>query len=426
MSSERNEAGYLRPRGYRPRLVDSHLKRLLKTNTIVRLVGPHGSGKSWCALSHGKSVVSASDESIRPILESAPEHALAGGQSPHVVDEWQIIPTLAKTASQAPYGSYLLVSSTDNHPKDERYVARTPLVRLWPFTLVESGVSNMSVSLMGLFSHGFYPMSCSLGLPELAEVICVGGWPRMQGIGAENAARLLRVQLQTVLENELPARSKRVPMAVRVVCAQAARGWKSTYEDRAHYVEGHGEKPFSRKTERDYAKIFRETYLTYQVDGWKAPIRSVSRVRFKPRTQFVDPSLPAMLLAHTPETLLDDAPALLELMRCLVLRDLNVYMSVLNPEEPTVHYYADSDGACADAVVALPDGRWGAINVAIGDAQFEQAARGLTRLRSKLGKNPDNPYPEPSFLAVAMGSCHRPRLDKRTGVYAFPIGCLTV
>lgn len=320
----------------------------------------------------------------------------------------------------------MLVSSVNGSPKDEKYVKSAPIVLLWPFTLAESGLSNMSVSLMGLFAGGFYPMPCSLGLPELAEAVCQGGWPRAQGIDAESSARLLRVKLQTVLERELPARGKRVPMAVRIACTQAACGWKSTYEDRTRYVEARGERPFSRNTERDYAKLLGETYLTYQVDGWRAPVRSVSRVRFKPRTQFVDPSIPAVLLAHTPETLLKDAPALLELLRCLVLRDLNVYASVLDPGGATLRYYTDSDGACADAVIELSDGRWGALNVAIGEAQFEQAARGLTRLRSKLGKNPDNPYPEPSFLAVAMGSCPQPRLDKRTGVYAFPIGCLTV
>ena len=115
------------------------------------------------------------------------------------------------------------------------------------------------------------------------------------------------------------------------------------------------------------------------------------------------------------------------MLRCLVQRDLNVYSSVLESEaEPTIRYYADSDGACADAVIRLSDGRWGAINVALGEAQFEEAARGLTRLRSKLRKNPESRCPDPTFLAVVMGSCSRPRLDKRTGVYAFPIGCLTV
>lgn len=427
MKGSEKDPGYLRPRGYQPRLVDTRLRHLLKTHTIVQLVGPHGAGKTWCALSHGKSVVNVADESIRPILESVPESALSGGQSPHVIDEWQLIPALAKTVATTARGSYLLVSSLDEHPRDERYLASAPTVRLWPLTLVESGVSNMSVSLMGLFSRDFYPMSCPVGLPELAEAICRGGWARMQGLGTESAARLLHVQLQTTLDQELPRRGKRLPMALRVAIAQAGCGWRSTYEQRARYVAERGEKPFSRNTEREYAEILRSTYLTYRVEGWRAPVRSVSRVRFKPRTQFVDPSVPAALLSHTPETLLQDAPALLELLRCLVLRDLGVYASVIDPDAaPTLRYYADSDGACADAVVTLPDGRWGAFNVAIGEAQFEEAARGLCRLRSKLRKNPGSDCPEPAFLAVVMGSCNRPRLDRRTGVYAFPIGCLTM
>lgn len=427
MKEKKGDAGYLRPKGYCPRLVDAQLQNLLKVHTVVQLVGPHGAGKTWCALSHGKSIVNVTDENIRPILESFPESALSGGQSPHVIDEWELIPTIAKTVSLASHGSYLLVSSLNNHPKDERHLTFAPTVKLWPLTLAESGVSNMSVSLMGLFSRNFYPMSSPMGLVELSEVLCRGGWARMQGLGTESAARLLRVQLQTALDQELLCRGKRLPMALRVAIAQAACGWQSTYEDRARYMTSHGEKPFSRNTERDYAEIFHSTYLTYRIEGWRAPIRSVSRVRFKQRTQFVDPSIPATLLSHTPETLLQDAPTLLELLRCLVLRDLNVYASILDAKaSPTVRYYADSDGARADAVVTLSDGRWGAINVAIGEGQFEDAARGLCRLRSKLQKNPESTCPEPEFLAVVMGSCNRPRLDRRTGVYVFPVGCLTV
>lgn len=427
MKRDNEDHGYLRPHGYRPRLLDQQLRHLLKTNTIVRLVGPHGAGKTWTALAQGRSVIAAEDDGIRPILENSPERALSGGQSPHVIDEWQLVPTLAKAASEARSGSYLLVSSTDHRPEEERYLASAPIVRMWPLSLTEAGLSNMSVSLMGLFSHDFYPLASPMELPEVAEAICQGGWPRLQGLGTEAAARLVTVLMQTVMEEELPRRGKRLPMAAKVACAQAACGWRATYEDFAAYARERGEKPFSRNTARDYQQILRETYLCYTVEGWRAPVRSASRVRFKPRTQFVDPSLAAILLTHTPDTLLADAPTLLSLLRCLVLRDLNVYTSALEGSgAPSVRYYADSDGACADAVITLSDGRWGALRVAIGEAQFSEAARGLTRLRSKLNKNPRRDCPDPAFLAVVMGACERPRLDRETGVYAFPIGCLTV
>lgn len=427
MKMDKRDQGYLRPHGYRMRLVDGKLRHLLKSHTIVRLVGPHGAGKSWTALAQARSVIAADDEGIRPIIETSPDRALQGGLSPHVIDEWQLIPSLAKSAAQSRDGSFLLVSSVDGRPEEERHVASTPIVRLWPLSLAEAGLSNVSVSLMGLFTHNFYPMSCPMGLPEVAEAICQGGWPRLQGLGADASARLIRVLLQTVMENELPKRGKRIPMAVKVACAHAACDWQATYEDYAAYARDRGEKPFSRNTARDYRQLFLDTYLAYVVEGWRAPIRSTSRVRFKPRMQFVDPSIPAMWLTHTPDTLLQDAPALLSLLRCLVLRDLNVYASVLEMEAaPTVRYYADSDGARADAVITLSDGRWGAINVAIGETQFDEAARGLTRLRSKLRKNPAAGCPDPTFLAVIMGSCTRPRLDKKTGVYAFPIGALTM
>lgn len=416
----------LRPNGYQPRLLDAKLHSLVTNHPVVRLVGPRGSGKSWCALAQARSVVSAEDDSIRPLLEISPEQALSGGQPPRAIDEWQLIPELARAAARAQRGPYLMVSSVDRRPVTEREIERTPLVRLWPCTLTESGASNLSVSLMGLFSHDFYPRSSPLSLGDLAELACRGGWARVQGLSPLSAARITRIVMQTSLERELAFRGKRMAMALRVSRALADADWTVTYEALADSARQRGEKPFSRNTARDYLRLLQEIYLVYPIEGWRAPIRSSSRVRIKPRLQFVDPSLPAMLLSHDPDALLDDARELLSLLRCLVLRDLNAYAETFYlDEEPRVLYYADSDGACADAVLILPDGRWGAISVALGEPQFEHAARGLVRLRDKLRRNPRRDCPEPSFLAVALGVSDRPRLDRDTGVYAFPIGCLT-
>lgn len=421
-----SEYAPLKPRGYQPRLIDAKLHHLLTTHDVVRLVGPHGAGKSWCALAQGRSVTTVSDESVRPMLETSPERAISGGQPPHIVDEWELIPELARAVASSSRPPFLLVSSTDRHPSEEKYLSGSPVVRLWPYTLTESGLSNLSVSLMGLFSNDFYPIACGMDIPELAEAMCRGGWARVQDIGGSTAGRLVQVIMQTVIEQETSFLKKRLPLAIRVYVALAACGWQSTYEDFALYVRSRGEKPFSRNTARTYLKVLQETYLAYPVSGWAAPIRSTSRVRIKPRLSFVDPSLPAMLLAQTPETLLEDAPTFLSLLRCLVLRDVNAYASVLEGDaEPTVRYYADSDGGRADAVITLSDGRWGALNVAIGEAQAPDAMRALVRLRSKLRKNPGNGCPDPSFLAVLLASCNRPRLDRETGVYVFPVGCLT-
>ncbi len=416
----------LKPEGYQPRLIDAKLHHFLTNHSIVRLIGPHGAGKSWCALAQGRSVISAADESIRPMLESAPERALSGGQPPHVVDEWQAVPGLARAAARSGKGPFLFVSSCDRHLDEEAELRDAPTLRLWPYTLTESSVSNMSVSLTGLFSRDFYPMSCDVGIPELADLICQGGWARVQGLGGEAAARLNETTVQTVMEGECARRKKRLPIALRVYCALASCGWRGTYDDFAEYMRSRGERPFSRNTVRDYLRILEEAYLAYPLRGWQAPIRSSSRVRVKPRISFVDPSLPAMLLSQTPVELLGNAPAFLSLLRCLVLRDICAYASVLDAEsEPSVRYYADSDGGSADAVVTLADGRWGALSVAIGEAQVPETARGLVRLRSKIAKNPDAGCPAPSFLAVILASCDRPRLDRKTGVYVFPIGCLT-
>ena len=55
-------------------------------------------------------------------------------------------------------------------------------------------------------------------------------------------------------------------------------------------------------------------------------------------------------------------------------RDLRIYAEAIDGE---VFHYRDSSGLEADAVVALNDGRWAAIEVKLGSKEIEEAAKHL-------------------------------------------------
>ena len=73
----------------------------------------------------------------------------------------------------------------------------------------------------------------------------------------------------------------------------------------------------------------------------------------------------------------------------------------------------------ADAIVALHDGRWGAVEIKMGQAKIEQAASNLLRLRNRVDEEKMNP---PSFLMVLTGNGYAMR--RKDGVLVVPVTCL--
>ncbi|MCR5649875.1 MAG: DUF4143 domain-containing protein [Lachnospiraceae bacterium] len=161
------------------------------------------------------------------------------------------------------------------------------------------------------------------------------------------------------------------------------------------------------------------------ISGWDAPIRSKTRLRLKPKYYFADPSLAANILGITPKRLLEDGQLFGILFESLCMHDLAVYSSVLpNAGLNPLHYYRDSDGLEIYAVIELKDGRWGAIEIKLGENKFDDAAKSLLRLRSKVLSNPLADNKEPAFMAVIVGAGEYARQDKETGIYVIPVTSL--
>jgi len=84
-----------------------------------------------------------------------------------------------------------------------------------------------------------------------------------------------------------------------------------------------------------------------------------------------------------------------------------------------VFHYRDSSGLESDAVIALNDGRWAAVEVKMGAKEIEEAAKHLIELKNKV--NTDK-MREPSFLMILTGTELAYKRDD--GVLVVPIGCL--
>ena len=70
--------------------------------------------------------------------------------------------------------------------------------------------------------------------------------------------------------------------------------------------------------------------------------------------------------------------------------------------------------------MALHDGRWGAIEVKMGQSKVEQAASNLLRLKSRIDEEKMH---APSFLMVLTANGYAMR--RNDGVFVVPVTCLT-
>ena len=67
-----------------------------------------------------------------------------------------------------------------------------------------------------------------------------------------------------------------------------------------------------------------------------------------------------------------------------LVRDLRIYSQAIGG---SVFHYRDNTGLEADAVIHLDDGRWGLIEVKLGDNFIDEAAENLKKLKDRIDTN---------------------------------------
>ena len=425
--------GSEKPETYRPRLVDERLQRLLSTFGAVEVRGTKWCGKSWAALAFGESVVHLDDPNVKTLVEVDPSLALQGAR-PHVVDEWQEVPSTWDAARRAvdaagDRGLFILTGSSTPAKDSVTHsgAGRIARVDMSTMTLWERGLSTGAVSLSGLFEGKFEPSACDTSLAPLADAICCGGWPALVGADAQTAAEVVDQYLDAMFEVSVPMKGGTPDMARRITSSLArnvatAATLQTIAQDAALGDEA-GVPAASTVTA--YLNMFEDMYVIESLCGWDAPVRAKSRLRTKPKRYFADPSIPAAALGMGSGRLLSDGQTFGLLFESLCVHDLRVYAACLpGAHSGSLRYYGDSDGLEVDVIIELRDGRWAALEVKLGEANVPDGIRNIERLRKKVASNPAARNPEPEFSAVVTATSPFCRHDAEHDVYVFPITAL--
>jgi predicted AAA+ superfamily ATPase len=410
--------------GYRGRLVDGRIESLLGSFGGVLITGPKWCGKSWTGFHHARSALLVDQKPNLAKARLAPYEALSG-EYPLLVDEWQHAPELWDAARrridfERARGMYIFTGSA-TPPGDAPMhsgTGRFATVEMRTLSSFESGDSDGSASLSALFDRGRVEVSLSdMGFPKATEIICRGGWPDAVWSANGNGAETARGYLSSVAESDISRADgvRRSATTSRAVLRSLARNSATqvkytTIRSDASRDDG---TDVSDQTVGSYVEALKKIFVVCEQEAWLPSLRSRTRMRTSPKIHLTDPSLAAAAMKATPKLLLDDPGTAGLLFESLCYRDLCVYAQNMGGE---VLFFRDEKGFEIDEIVVLDDGRWGAIEVKLGDFEFDAAARNLLRLKDRMSDGARGP----SFLAIlsASGGAAHTRDD---GVAVIPI-----
>ena len=419
---------------YKARVVDEILKKRLSGKGAVLIEGPKWCGKTTTAEQIAGSILYMADPEKEnqnlTMAEISPKRLLAG-QTPRLIDEWQIAPKLwdavrFEVDHRDEFGQFILTGSAV--PASYEHIHHTGTGRFsWllmrPMSLYESLDSTGEVSLEALFeAPEEIDGQNSLDLNRLAFLVCRGGWPRATDLEGELALEQAFDYYEAVVRSDLSRVDgvSRNPERVKRLMRSYARnqGSQATNTLICEDIAANDAESFDPDTVYTYISSLKKIFVVEEMAAWNPNLRSKTAVRTSNTRYFVDPSIAAAALGLGPQDLIADLNTFGLLFETMCIRDLRVFAEASNGN---VYHYRDKSGLECDAVVHLRNGSYGLIEVKLGgDRLIEEGAKNLKKLRDKIDTTK---MKTPAFLMVLIGVGDY-AYRRKDGVYVVPIGCL--
>lgn len=412
---------------YQPRVADAGMTDLLGALGGVLVQGPRGCGKTTTALQHARSHIRMDAGPEIPELATLDPAALLTGETPRLIDEWQLAPNLWSSVRHAiddrgEPGQFILSGSAVpiSDPTRHSGAGRIGRLRMRTMTLAESGLSSSQVSISQLRPGAVVSGRAELTYRDLAEAAIRGGWPALLEANQQQAIAFNRSYLDDLSSSAIPLATgvRHDPVRMRRLIDSIARNLSSeaTLSSIAADVAGDGG-TFDRTTARTYLDALTTVFALDEVPAWSVALRSRSRLRTNAKWQLADPALACAALGVNAERLGRDPEFFGQVFESMVIRDLR---SMVEAHFGSVFHYRDNTGLEVDLIVEFADRSWAGVEVKLGSTRIPDAERSLLTLRDhrvdldRIGS--------PAFLAIITGTEYAYTLP--SGVHVIPLATL--
>ena len=418
---------------YRPRIVDSALKRKLRGKGAVLIEGPKWCGKTTTAEQVSKSTLSVDDPSTvntNKILSEIDPERLLTGDHPRLLDEWQVAPKLWDAVRHhvdrhKGHGQFILTGSSvpaDISETIHSGTGRFGWLVMRPMTLYESGDSTGDVSLASLFESQPISGCSNLDLDRLTFLICRGGWPESVDMDDDVALDQAFDYIDAVIRNDMSRvdNIRRDPQKVRMLLRSYARnqGTQISQASISADISSNDTEGVSEETVSEYLQALRKLYVIEDMKAWNPNLRSKTAIRTSDTRYFVDPSLAAASLRIGPQDLINNLNITGFFFEALAVRDLRVYAESLDGD--VYHYKDNLDNEC-DVVIHLRDGRYALLEVKLGGEKLID--EGVKTLKDVLRRIDTDKMGKPAFMAIITGT-ERYAYRRDDGIIILPLGAL--
>ncbi len=418
---------------YLPRLVDSIVDETLTISGAVYMKGPKYCGKTWTCKHHCNSYypLDLSDGNYLNLnLAKVDLKYALDGDYPRLIDEWQLLPAVWDAVRNAVdekgrKGMYILSGSST--PKEESKPFHSGLGRILPvrmrtMSLFESKDSDGTVSLKELFEGKFTntPRK-NTSLDTLIDLTIRGGWPGNLELNSSQAAKVISGNIkQLCYEDLFTIDHSKNPARMMHVLRSLSRN-ESTLASRnviARDMKEFEDDVISEDTVGEYISVLDRMCLIENQEAFNPNLRSSIRVGKTPKRHLTDPALAISALGFTKDMLRSDLNTFGFMFEAMCERDLQIYAYANGGD---LYHYRDGKKRKIDAVVKMPDGRWGAFEIKLSTWAIDEGAENLKKIDALIRDDPKGKPPE--FLAVICGTSSA-AYRRDDGVYVIPITSL--
>lgn len=419
---------------YKKRIVDEILQKKLKGKGAILIQGPKWCGKTTTAEQISNSILymaNPEEKEQNLTLSDINPSLLLKGDTPRLIDEWQIAPKLwdavrFEVDHRQSEGQFILTGSSVPANMDEvthTGTGRFSWLTMRPMSLYESGESNGSISLSDLFNDSKNITGTNnLELEDIAYLCCRGGWPRSIYMEKEIALEQAFDYYDAVVNSDISRVDdiNRNPNRAKNLMRSYARniGTQASCETLKNDMINNDSTSLDSDTVLSYINALKKIFVIEESPAWNPNLRSKTAIRSSDTRYFVDPSICAASLGIGPEDLIKDLNTFGLIFETMCIRDLRIYAESINGK---VYHYRDSLDLECDAVIHLRNGSYGLIEIKLGgDMLIEKGIENLLKLKNKIDTDKTN---NPSFMMIltATGKYAYKREDD---IYIVPIGCL--
>jgi predicted AAA+ superfamily ATPase len=412
---------------YIPRLIDAEIKKHLSFAGALVVEGPKACGKTSSAIQHSKSIVRLDkDKRVRQMAQENPE-ALLPGETPRLIDEWQLVPEVwntvrAEVDSRNLDGQFILTGSAT--PTDEltRHSGAMRFTRLQmsTMTLTELGSSTGTVSLSSLWDSADVKGDVNQkgNLEQVVTHMCKGGWPTniKRTVDASLDANINYLRTMGSVDIITIDGVKRDPRKVEALFYALARNVATYVTNKTLLAdtELYGQS-IDAKTLTNYLDALSRLWLVPEQKAWGEHLRSKTQIRKSPKRHLIDPSLAVAALGANVNSLLDDRETCGLIFESFVFHELSAYAGAMDAD---IRAYQTSSGEEIDAVI-VKGVQWAGVEVKLTQDMniIDAAALKLINIAAKMKT-------APKFLSIFTADGYS--YTRKDGVHVICISDLTV